>query len=176
MSIYSLGSDRPNLPATGRYWISEQAVVMGKVNIGLEVTIWPFASVRGDNERITIHYGSNVQENCIMHTDLGFSLHVGANCTIGHGTILHGCSVGSRVIVGMGSIILNGAKVAEDCIIGAGSLITEGKEFLERGKLILGSPAKIVRDLSEIEITNINKTAKSYQEKIPVLIEKLRAV
>ena len=105
----------------------------------------------------------------------GFSLNVGANCTIGHGTILHGCSVGSRVIVGMGSIILNGAKVAEDCIIGAGSLITEGKEFLERGKLILGSPAKIVRDLSEIEITNINKTAKSYQEKIPVLIEKLRA-
>ena len=176
MNIFALGEDEPRLPPKDRYWVSKNAVVIGKVDVGLDVSIWNGAVIRGDNELIIIRNGSNIQENCVLHTDMGYPLEVGYDCTVGHGAILHGCRLGSRTIVGMGATLLNGACVGEDCIIGAGSLITEGKEFLDSGKLILGSPAKVVRDLSKEEVDKIAATALSYQAKIEVLAKQLRLV
>ena len=176
MGIFALGDDKPRLPSNDSYWIADSAVVIGKVEVGENVSIWHSASIRGDNDKIKIHSGSNVQENCVIHTDLGFPLEIGFNSTIGHGAILHGCMLAPRIIVGMGAIILNGAIIGQDCIVGAGALVAEGKEFLESGKLILGTPARVVRDLSDKEISKINETAAAYQRKIKVLKDRLRLV
>lgn len=165
MSMYSIGSRYPTLPPSNEYWIADSATVVGDVHINSHSSVWFGASIRGDNAKISLGDGSNVQENCVLHTDIGFPIDIGKNCTIGHGAILHGCFIGNNCIIGMGSIILNGAKIGDNCIIGAGSLITEGKNFLNEKKLILGSPAKVIRVLKSEEKDNILKSALSYQSK-----------
>ncbi|MCY0147010.1 gamma carbonic anhydrase family protein [Hoeflea sp. G2-23] len=145
MAIYSLDGKQPVLPE-GFYFIAENAQVIGNVNVGEGAGIWFGAVLRGDNESITVGTGSNVQENCVLHTDMGFPLQIGAGCTIGHSAILHGCTIGDNSLVGMGATVLNGARIGKNCLIGAGALVTEGKEIPDNS-LVVGAPARVVRTL-----------------------------
>ena len=127
MAIYQLGADAPQIDATA--WVAESANVIGKVTLRANATIWYGVTIRGDNERITIGANSNVQENTVMHTDMGFPLDIGENVSIGHMAMLHGCTIGDGSLIGIQAVILNGAKIGKGCLVGAGALVTEGKEF-----------------------------------------------
>ena len=142
-------------------YISESVDIIGKVNVEENVNIWFGTRLRGDMNNIIIGENTNIQENSVVHVDINSPCIIGKNVTIGHGTIIHGCSISDNVLVGMGSIILNNAKIGKNTIIGAGSLITQGKVFPE-GVLILGNPAKVVRELSEAEIESIKNSANNY--------------
>ena len=146
MAIYELDGQGPELPADGNYFIADTATVIGKVRLLNSASVWFGAVLRGDNEWIEIGEGSNVQDNSTCHTDLGFPLTIGKNCTVGHNVILHGCTLEDGALVGMGSIVMNGARIGRGSIVGAGSVITEGKEFPEHS-LIIGSPARVIRTL-----------------------------
>ena len=142
-------------------YISESVDIIGKVNVEENVNIWFGTRLRGDMNNIIIGENTNIQENSVVHVDINSPCIIGKNVTIGHGTIIHGCSISDNVLVGMGSIILNNAKIGNNTIIGAGSLITQGKEFPE-GVLILGNPAKVVRKLTQAEIESIQCSADNY--------------
>lgn len=161
MPLYAIDGVAPQTPAADRYWIAPNATVIGNVAIGDEVGIWFGVVIRGDNERITIGPRTNVQENCIFHTDYGFPLTIEEDCTIGHGVILHGCAIGAGSLIGMGATLLNGAKIGRNCLVGAGALVTEGKAF-EDGSLIVGSPAKAVRTLDADAIARLKLSAALY--------------
>ena len=142
-------------------YISETSVIIGDVILKENSNVWFGAVLRGDMERIVIGKNTNIQENSVIHTDEDYEVIIGDGCTIGHGAIIHGCTIGNNVLVGMGSIILNGAKIGNNTIIGAGSLITSNKVF-EDNVLILGNPAKVVRKLTEEEIENNRKSCLNY--------------
>lgn len=142
-------------------YIAETAVIIGEVTVKKDVNIWFGAVIRGDESSITIGEKTNIQENCVIHGDHNNNVVIGKGCTIGHGAIIHGCSIKNNVLVGMGAIILNGAKIGNNTIIGAGSLVTQGKEF-EDGVLILGNPARVVRKLKEEEIDQNRKACLNY--------------
>ena len=161
MPIYSLDSVKPELADKESCWIAPDASVIGKVSLGRDVGIWFGAVLRGDNERITIGDRSNVQEHVVIHTDPGTPATVGEGCTIGHGAIIHGCTIGDNSLVGMGAIILNGAVIGKNCLVGAGALVTEGKTFPD-GSLIVGSPARAVRQLDEAAIEGLRGSAQRY--------------
>lgn len=163
MPIYSLQHRRPILPPEGRYWIAPNASVIGDVQLDEDASVWFGAVLRGDNERIHIGARSNVQEGATLHTDPGFPLEVGADCTIGHNAILHGCQIGEGTLIGMGAIILNGAKIGRGCLVGAGALVTEGKTFPD-GSLIVGSPAKVLRSLDDSAVAALRQSAQRYVE------------
>lgn len=137
---------------------------MGRVRLGPGVGIWFGAVLRGDNEWISIAEGSNVQENCMLHTDMNFPLSIGSHCTIGHGAILHGCTVGDGSLVGMGATILNGAKVGQGCLIGAGALVSEGK-VIPDGSLVMGAPGRVVRSIDEPTRKRLIRGAENYRAK-----------
>ena len=162
MTIYALDGVTPRLPETGNYWIAPDANVIGNVVLEEDASIWFGCTLRGDNEEIRVGQGSNIQENCVLHTDPGYPLSIGRNCTIGHKVMLHGCQIGEQALIGMGATILNGAKIGRHCLIGAGALVTEGKEIPE-GSLVMGAPGKIVRQLSDEQIEGLLQTAKRYQ-------------
>ncbi len=145
------------------YWIADNSVVVGKVEICEGVSIWFGSVLRGDNELIFVGDGSNIQENSILHTDIGYPLHIGNNCTIGHGAIIHGARIEDNSLVGMGTTILNGAIIRHNSLVGAGALITEGKEY-PPNSLIIGRPAKVVRKLIPEDINDIRESAIKYQE------------
>jgi carbonic anhydrase/acetyltransferase-like protein (isoleucine patch superfamily) len=147
MAIYSLDGKQPQLP-DGFYYVAESAQVIGNVILQEGVGIWFGAVLRGDNEPITVGAGSNIQENCVLHTDMGYPLVIGQGCTIGHSAILHGCTIGNNSLVGMGATVLNGAQIGENCLIGAGALVTEGK-VIPDNSLVIGSPAKVVKQLDD---------------------------
>ena len=159
MSIYQLGDLTPVIEAGA--WVADSAQLIGKVHLHKDASVWFGAVLRGDNELIEIGEGSNVQELCVLHTDLGKPLTVGKNVTVGHQVKLHGCTIGDGSLIGIGSVVLNGAVIGKNSIVGAGSLVTEGKEFPD-GSMILGSPAKVVKTLSPEQIAGINKSAPSY--------------
>ncbi len=161
MPVYSLDGIAPQLADKDSVWIAPDARVIGKVSLGAEVGIWFGAVLRGDNEHITIGARSNVQEHTIMHTDPGFALTVGEGCTIGHRAMLHGCTIGDNSLIGMGAIVLNGAKIGRNCLVGAGALVTEGKEFPDNS-LIVGSPAKVVRELDGATVERLRMSAQVY--------------
>ena len=142
-------------------YISESVDIIGKVNVEENVNIWFGTRLRGDMNNIIIGENTNIKENSVVHVDINSPCIIGKNVTIGHGTIIHGCSISDNVLVGMGSIILNNAKIGKNTIIGAGSLVTQGKEFPE-GVLILGNPAKVIRQLTEAEIESIQRSADNY--------------
>jgi carbonic anhydrase/acetyltransferase-like protein (isoleucine patch superfamily) len=144
MPIYELDGQAPDLPE--EYWIAETAVLIGRVRLGVATSVWFGSVLRGDNEWVEIGANSNIQENCTLHTDMGFPLTVGPNCTIGHNVVLHGCTIAENSLIGMGAIVLNGAKIGQNCIVGAGSLVTEGKSFPDH-TLIVGAPARAIRAL-----------------------------
>ena len=160
MSLFALDGIAPASPA-GFCFVADSARVIGNVEIGEDVGIWFGAVVRGDNERIAIGARTNIQDLCILHTDPGFPLTVGTNCTIGHRATLHGCSIGEGTLVGMSATILNGARIGKHCLIGAGALVTEGKDVPD-GSLVLGSPGKVTRQLTDAEIEGLKKSAERY--------------
>ena len=163
MPIFSIKGQKPFLPKSGNVWVAPDSNLIGEVILNNFVSVWFNSTLRGDNDLIVVGEGSNIQENCVLHTDRGFPLHIGENCTIGHKAILHGCKIGSGSLIGMGSIILNGANIGKNCLIGAGSLVPEGMEIAD-GTLHLGSPSRFKRNLSEGEKKNLILTAKQYQK------------
>jgi len=161
MPAYALDGVIPTLPGEGAYWIAPTGSVIGKVTLGKDVGIWFGAVLRGDNEPIVIGEATNIQEHVMMHTDPGAGLSVGAGCTVGHRAILHGCTIGDNVLVGMGAIVLNRARIGDNCLIGAGALIPEGRE-IPAGSLVLGVPGKAVRQLTADEIGRNRISAAHY--------------
>ncbi|MDP2782822.1 gamma carbonic anhydrase family protein [Devosia sp.] len=160
MTLYALDGIAPEIAADVG-WIAPSAVLIGRVIVRAEAGIWFGVVARGDNEAITIGARSNVQENTVLHTDMGFPLTIGEGCTIGHKAMLHGCTIGDNTLIGMGATVLNGAKIGKDCLIGAGALITEGKEIPD-GSLVVGAPGKVIRDLDEAAIAGLRKSADGY--------------
>ncbi len=161
MTVYRLGDREPTLPPGGEYWIAPNAVVAGHVILKKNASVWFGAVLRGDNEPITIGENSNIQDNSVLHTDIGQPLTIGDNVTVGHMVMLHGCSIGDGTLIGIGAIVLNGAKIGRNCLVGAGALITENKEFPD-GSMILGSPAKVVRELAPEQAARMGMGAASY--------------
>ncbi len=175
MTLYALGSDRPVLPEDGDFWIAPDANVIGKVTLETATSIWFGCTLRGDNEQISICAGTNVQENTVMHTDMGFPLIIGAGCTIGHKAMLHGCEIGENTLIGMGATVLNGAKIGRDCLIGAGALITEGKEIPD-GSLVVGTPGRVIRQLDAAAIDGLRESALHYQQKMRLFRARLKVI
>lgn len=161
MALYTLGGVAPVTPGEGRFWIAPNATVLGNVALENEASVWFGAVIRGDNEPIRIGERSNVQDGCVLHTDPGFPLTIREDCTVGHMVMLHGCTIGRGSLVGIGSIILNGAKIGEECLIGANTLIAEGKEIPPRS-MVLGSPGKIIRQLTDDDVARIHGSAQRY--------------
>lgn len=163
MTLYTLDGISPTLPADGDFWVAPDANLIGKVTLEDGASVWFGCTLRGDNERITVGAGSNVQENTVCHTDMGFPLTIGRDCTIGHKAILHGCIIGDESLIGMGATVLNGARIGRNCLIGAGALITEGKEIPD-GSLVMGVPGKVVRRLDDTAIEGLRASARHYQD------------
>lgn len=161
MPIYELEGQAPEFPGAGNYWVAETAVLVGRVRLKQEASVWFGAVLRGDNEWIELGERSQIQDNCTLHTDPGFPLVIGANCVIGHDVILHGCTIGDNSLVGMGAIMLNGAKIGRNCLVGAGAVVTEGKEFPDNS-LIVGAPGRAVRTLDDKAAAMIRAGADIY--------------
>jgi carbonic anhydrase/acetyltransferase-like protein (isoleucine patch superfamily) len=172
--IATLGDRKPEIVGDGHF-IAPNASVIGAVRLNANSSIWFNVVIRGDNELIEIGEDSNVQDGSVLHTDPGFPLTIGKGVTVGHKVMLHGCEIGDNTLVGVGSTVLNGAKIGRDCLIGAQSLITEGKQFPD-GVLILGSPAKVVRELSPEEIENLKGSAQIYVENGTRFSEQLKVI
>jgi carbonic anhydrase/acetyltransferase-like protein (isoleucine patch superfamily) len=166
MAIYELDGQGPELPADGNFFIADTATVIGKVRLLSSASVWFGAVLRGDNEWIEIGEGSNVQDNSTCHTDPGFPLTIGKNCTVGHNVILHGCTIEDGALVGMGSIVMNGARIGRGSVVGAGSVITEGKQFPEYS-LIIGAPARVIRTLEPAQVEKMGGAARSYMRNGP---------
>jgi carbonic anhydrase/acetyltransferase-like protein (isoleucine patch superfamily) len=161
MPIYALADLAPQLPPAGGFWIAPGAHVIGNILLAEDVGIWFGAVLRGDNELISVGARSNIQENAMLHTDMGFPLSIGSDCTIGHHAILHGCTIGDNSLVGMGATILNGAKIGKNSLVGANALVTEGKEFPDNS-LIVGSPARAIRTLDDAAAARLTASAAGY--------------
>ena len=161
MPIYALGGIAPVLPPPGEFWIAPDGHVIGRVTLGIDVGVWFGAVLRGDNEPITVGAGTNIQECSMLHTDPGFPVTVGAGCTIGHHAIVHGCTIGDNVLIGMGATVMNGAVIGSNSMVGAGALVTENKVFPE-GSLIVGAPAKAIRSLEAGAIEKLRGSARHY--------------
>lgn len=173
MAIYEYDGVCPELDDSA--WVSESATVIGNVVLRSDVSIWPNSVLRGDNEPILIGPRSNVQECAVLHNDPGFPLNVGADVTIGHLAMLHGCSIGDGSLVGVQAVILNGAIIGKNCLVAAGAIVTERRTFAD-GSLIVGAPAKAVRLLSLEEIENLLLNADEYVEKAKKFRSLLRRV
>ena len=161
MPIYSLDGRVPVFPEGGDCWVAPNATLIGDIHLHDEASVWFGATLRGDNEPITIGRRSNVQDGCVFHTDMGFPLTIGADCTIGHNAILHGCTIKDNALIGMGATILNGAVIGSNCIVGANALIAEGK-VIPDNSFVVGVPGKVVRTLSEQAAGDIRKSADGY--------------
>ncbi|KRD53446.1 gamma carbonic anhydrase family protein [Ensifer sp. ENS10] len=161
MPLYALGSLRPQTPPNGGYWVAPDANVIGQVEIGDEVGIWFGVTLRGDNEPIRLGARTNIQENVVIHVDPGFPVTIGEGCTIGHGAIIHGCTIGENSLIGMGATVLNGVKIGRNCLVGANALVTEGKEFPDNS-LIVGAPAKAIRTLDDAAVEGLKRSAAHY--------------
>ena len=161
MPLYEIDGKRPTLPDDGSAWIAPSADVIGDARLGRDASLWFGAVIRADNTPIVLGDGTNVQEGAMLHSDPDAPLTIGAECTIGHHAILHGCTIGNRVLVGMGATVLNHAAIGDDCLIGAGALVTEGKSF-PAGSLIVGVPAKAVRQLTQEQIAGLKQSATGY--------------
>lgn len=162
MTLYTLDGIAPELPEDGDYWIAPDANVIGRVILHSGASVWFGSTLRGDNEPIVVGKGSNVQENTVMHTDMGCPLTIGENCTIGHKAMLHGCTIGDNSLIGMGATILNNAVIGRNCLIGAGALVTEGK-VIPDNSMVLGSPGKVVKELGPEWEQRLTASALGYQ-------------
>ena len=159
MALYALDGVGPAMAPTA--WVADSAHVIGGVSLGADSSVWFGAIIRGDTDHISLGEGSNVQDNSVLHADEGLPLTIGRHVTVGHQVMLHGCTIGDESLIGIGAIVLNGAKIGRNCLVGAGALVTEGKEFPD-GSMILGSPAKAVRQLSPEQIEGLRQSAQHY--------------
>jgi carbonic anhydrase/acetyltransferase-like protein (isoleucine patch superfamily) len=158
--IFSFEGHAPTIDPDA--WVAHDANIIGKITLMSGSSVWFCSTLRGDNEPIIVGEGTNIQENCVIHTDMGFPVTIGAGCTIGHKAMIHGCTIGDNTLVGMGATILNGAVIGKNCQIAAGALITEGK-VIPDGSLVMGVPGKIVRELDEERIDSLRASARGYQ-------------
>lgn len=161
MAIYELDGVAPQVAASS--WVADSAQVMGRVTLGEDASVWFGTVVRGDTESISIGAGSNIQDASVLHADFGKPLVVGERVTVGHQVMLHGCTIGDESLIGIGAVVLNGAKIGRNCLVGAGALVTEGKEFPD-GSMIIGSPAKVVRQLTPEQMEGLRMSALHYIE------------
>lgn len=159
MAVYQLGDFTPDIHDTAL--VADNAQVMGQVTLGENSSVWFGVVIRGDVEAIHVGAGSNIQDNSVLHADAGSPLNIGANVTVGHQAMLHGCTIGDGSLIGIQAVVLNGAKIGRYCLVGAGALVTEGKEFPD-GSMILGSPAKVVRELTPEQILGLKMSAQHY--------------
>lgn len=159
MPLYRLGDKQPQVGHNA--WIAPNATVIGNVHLGANASIWWNATLRGDNDPIYIGDNSNIQDGSVLHTDEGFPMHIGNDVTVGHLVMLHGCTVGDGSLIGIGSVILNRAIIGKGCIVGANTLIPEGKVFPDR-VLIVGSPGKVIRQLTDDDVAKLKKSAEHY--------------
>lgn len=159
MAVYALQDTVPQVH--GSAWVADSATVIGNVRLEADASVWYGAVIRGDNEAITVGRGSNVQDGSVLHTDHGFPLTLGEGVTVGHQAVLHGCSIGDGSLVGIQAVVLNGARIGRNCLVGAGALVTEGKEFPDNS-LIMGSPAKVVRELTPEQAHRVRQSAVNY--------------
>ena len=173
--LYELDGHAPQVPANGDFWVAPGAHVLGKVVLAEGVSVWFGCTLRGDNEPLIIGAGTNIQENCVLHTDMGYPLTIGADCTIGHKAMLHGCTIGDGSLKGMGATILNGAVIGRGCLIGAGALVTEGK-VIPDFSLVMGSPGRIVRELDEAARAKLRTSATNYRANMNRFKAGLRAL
>jgi len=173
MTLYALDGVAPQVAEDT--WIAPDANVIGNVVLEAGASVWFGCTLRGDNEKIRVGRGSNLQENCVLHTDMGYPLVIGAGCTIGHKAMLHGCTIEENSLVGMGATVLNGAVIGRDCLIGAGALVTEGKEIPD-GSLVMGAPGRVVRSLDADAIAGLRASAVHYQERMRRFRDGLREV
>lgn len=161
MAIYELDGIAPRIPETA--WVADSAQVMGDVELAEDVSVWFGVIIRGDTETIRIGARSNIQDASVLHADVGLPLIIGDDVTVGHHVTLHGCTVGDGSLIGMGAVILNGAKIGKGCLVGAGALVTEGKEFAD-GSMIVGSPARVIRQLTPEQLDGLKLSARNYVE------------
>ena len=161
MRLLSLAGHSPRLPDSGRFYVADNATLVGRVDLDEDASVWFGAVLRGDNEPITIGARSNIQDLCMIHTDPGYPATIAADCTIGHRAILHGCTIGEGSLVGMGAIVLNGAVVGRNCLIGAGALVPEGREIPDNS-LAVGAPARVIRTIDDAAAAMIAAGARSY--------------
>jgi carbonic anhydrase/acetyltransferase-like protein (isoleucine patch superfamily) len=161
MAIYQLDDDIPRIADSA--WVADSAQVIGRVELQEGASVWFGAVLRGDNEWITVGRGSNVQDGSVLHTDIGCPLVIGQDVTVGHQVTLHGCTIGDGSLIGIQAVVLNGARIGKHCLVGAGSLVTEGKEFPD-GSLIMGSPARAVKQLTPEQIRGLQKSAQHYAQ------------
>jgi carbonic anhydrase/acetyltransferase-like protein (isoleucine patch superfamily) len=161
MPVYALNAAVPQLPAEGEYWIAPNAVIIGRVVLKRNASVWFGATLRGDNEPITIGENSNVQDGSVLHTDAGSPLVIGANVTVGHLAMLHGCTIGDNSLIGIGAVVLNGARIGKNCLIGAKALIAEGKEIPDNS-LVVGAPGRVLRPLTEDQLAMLAESAEHY--------------
>jgi carbonic anhydrase/acetyltransferase-like protein (isoleucine patch superfamily) len=162
VALYQLGDDAPQLGA--RVWVADSAQLIGRVRLGADASVWFGAVLRGDNEWISVGARSNMQECAVLHTDMGYALSLGDDVTVGHQAMLHGCTVGDGSLIGIQAVVLNGAQIGKNCLVGAGAVVTEGKVFPDNS-LILGSPAKVVRDITPEQAARLRMSAAHYVEK-----------
>lgn len=161
MNVFELDGHRPNLPSPDEYWIAPTASVIGQVTLKRNASVWFGAVLRGDVESLLVGENSNVQDGAVLHADPGYPLSIGRDVTVGHMAMLHGCTVGSNSLIGIGAVVLNGAKIGRDCLIGARALITEGQEIPD-GSLVLGAPGKVARALTAAQIEDLGRSAQHY--------------
>lgn len=162
MALYELDDCQPTLGF--EVWVAPTADVIGRASLGDHVSVWFGAVIRADNTEITIGPRTNVQEGALLHSDPGVPLILGEGVTIGHHAILHGCQIGDNTLIGMGATVLNGAVIGENCLVGAGALVTENKIF-PPGSLIVGSPARAIRALTQSQIEGLRRSAEGYVAK-----------
>ncbi len=159
MAVYQLDDLTPHIADSA--WVADNAQVVGDVHMAPDSSVWFSSVVRGDTATIRIGEGTNIQDGSVLHADVGIPLTIGKHVTVGHMVQLHGCTIGDESLIGIGAVVLNGAKIGKNCLVGAGSLVTEGKEFPD-GSMILGSPAKVVRELTPEQIEGLRRSAQHY--------------
>ena len=161
MPVYSLGDARPELPDDGQYWVAPNAVLIGRVVLKRNASVWFGATLRGDNEPIVVGEDSNVQDGSVLHTDAGTPLVIGTGVTVGHMAMLHGCTIGDGSLIGIGAVVLNGARIGRNCLIGAKTLIPEGKEIPDNS-LVVGMPGRVIREVSDAQRAMLAESAAHY--------------
>ena len=175
MTLYALDDMKPQLPPEGEYWVAPSASVIGNVILHANASVWFGATLRGDNDPITVGPDSNIQDGSVLHTDLGSPLTLGRGVTVGHNAMLHGCEVGDYSLIGIGAVVLNGAKIGRNCIIGANALITEGK-VIPDNSLVMGQPGKVVRERDPEHIAVLQMSADHYVQNWKRFAAELRAL
>jgi carbonic anhydrase/acetyltransferase-like protein (isoleucine patch superfamily) len=173
MAIYQLGEDAPDVADNA--YVAAEATLIGKVTLESQSSVWANVVIRGDNERITVGEQSNIQEGSVLHTDHGFPMQIGPRVTVGHQAMLHGCTIGEGSLIGIQAVVLNGAVIGKHCLVGAGAIVTERKVFPDRS-LILGAPAKVVRELTDEDVARLEASAMSYAQRAEMFRTQLRRV